>query len=846
MSILYGYNDMIWKPEYTFSYTGDPQEFTLDPGKYFIMCSGARGGGFSDDNHWAYGGVSMGILELSSQQTMFAYVGGDGTVGTTSVNGIGGFNGGANGGKPFSSSYKYGNGGGGASDIRLLKPDGIVPIPAVPLGSPLYIKLKITKLRSADSTLIQMERLQFYDIDNNDIMISDISATNDEEDTTPQSIVSPLENLLVDDLMSFKGDWTGVCNIHLQLSNATAVYGYSYTTGHNSAEYDPISFELYFSDDNVTWTKVDEQSDLVISTDRDKKTIVFGTQPVVTPEQQSLLTRIIVAGGAGGAINTTSYNSTESFGGGIVGGFIALSTDPKYLKYADQQSGYSFGIGQVPTAKISNLTNNKYGSSGGGGGWFGGYATSADIEEGTRCGCGGSGYVLTENSFKPEGYNVSASFYMKEPFMNSGVSEGASIIVCKHVDAYNIGDIIRFMDIGKTHAFRIANGTYRIKCYGGEGGLRFNEVSRVKGGYVEGTIKFTKSENLFINVGGSGLRSIFNSPTYAHLANPTYGFNGGGSPDINAPGGCSGGGGTDVRLNNNQLLSRIIVAGGAGGCSKNAGGAGGGTTGKSPSGSYGTCPGPGTQESSPQNADYPIINGNFGYGGNGISINGGSGGGGGGGWFGGSGTYPDSSGDNERGGAGGSGYVLSATSFKPTGYISTDYIFTDIINTQGGNTLQTGISRVDIEVINCSFVYILLKDSQGYKKFDTNENRWVYIASELYDKIFEEHGHDYIPNLNGVDDSFDIVCKDPRNVINKSIINYVPEEQHIITDIKTRMILSRLNIDADYDPEVYNINTVISKSGEGNDTTVRVDTAIKKKQISDKQCRLFAIQLFNK
>ena len=45
MSILYGYNDMIWKPEYTFSYTGDPQEFTLDPGKYFIMCSGARGGG---------------------------------------------------------------------------------------------------------------------------------------------------------------------------------------------------------------------------------------------------------------------------------------------------------------------------------------------------------------------------------------------------------------------------------------------------------------------------------------------------------------------------------------------------------------------------------------------------------------------------------------------------------------------------------------------------------------------------------------------------------------------------------------------------------------------------------
>ena len=120
MSILYGYNDMIWKPEYTFSYTGNPQEFTLDPGKYFIMCSGARGGGFSDDKHWAYGGVSMGILELSSQQTMFAYVGGDGTVGTTSVNGIGGFNGGADGGKPLSSSYKYGNGGGGASDIQFL------------------------------------------------------------------------------------------------------------------------------------------------------------------------------------------------------------------------------------------------------------------------------------------------------------------------------------------------------------------------------------------------------------------------------------------------------------------------------------------------------------------------------------------------------------------------------------------------------------------------------------------------------------------------------------------------------------------------------------------------------
>lgn len=140
---FYGYKDRLWKEINKFTYTGQPQQFTLDPGTYLLMCNGARGGsgGFNNDRSFkasSFGGVAYGVLTLDSQQTLYAYVGGNGGDAPTSPSGspgAGGWNGGGNGGLQYSGDANAvaGAGGGGASDIRLYTP-AIVPeyIPELP------------------------------------------------------------------------------------------------------------------------------------------------------------------------------------------------------------------------------------------------------------------------------------------------------------------------------------------------------------------------------------------------------------------------------------------------------------------------------------------------------------------------------------------------------------------------------------------------------------------------------------------------------------------------------------------------------------------------------------------
>ena len=126
---LLGYHDKVWNEIYKFTYTGNDQSFTLDAGTYLFVCNGAFGGyGIrkdSEGNHLKVnGGTTYGIIDLDNTTTFHAVVGGDGGDAISNTEpGAGGFNGGANGGLSYSSSYICGAGGGGASDIRLLPYD---------------------------------------------------------------------------------------------------------------------------------------------------------------------------------------------------------------------------------------------------------------------------------------------------------------------------------------------------------------------------------------------------------------------------------------------------------------------------------------------------------------------------------------------------------------------------------------------------------------------------------------------------------------------------------------------------------------------------------------------------
>ena len=200
-------------------------------------------------------------------------------------------------------------------------------------------------------------------------------------------------------------------------------------------------------------------------------------------------------------------------------------------------------------------------------------------------------------------------------------------------------------------------GTYRLECWGGEGGY-LTENMAGKGGYSVGDITLTESTTMYVNIGSHN--------------NGYERSNNGGGVGLNQteepPGDTlyyeSGGGATDFRLLSNDLSKRLIIAGGGGSqgywtndgitIHKKKGGAGGGTEGV-------------TGEIHTEGPQY--YNDNIGHGGtqtgpgiNNLSGNQNKGGfrGGGGGLFGGAGaTYG-------KGSGGGSGFVFTESSSTPS------------------------------------------------------------------------------------------------------------------------------------------------------------------------------------
>lgn len=208
-------------------------------------------------------------------------------------------------------------------------------------------------------------------------------------------------------------------------------------------------------------------------------------------------------------------------------------------------------------------------------------------------------------------------------------------------------------------------GVYKLEAWGAEGGYRSSASYAGKGGYSAGTLTLTETTTVFVRAGGSG-----------NTGKTSGGFNGGGKRATYN----GGGGASDIRISVDDYNHRVIVAGGGGsdGSANKAGGYGGGTIGQSRTDNYGSGGFGGTQtgvSNSSWQTSAPSTNttaqagayAGFGFGGNGISANGGYGGAGGGGWYGGSGSMPDGSGDDDRGGAGGSGFVWTGAN-APAGF----------------------------------------------------------------------------------------------------------------------------------------------------------------------------------
>lgn len=422
--------------------------------------------------------------------------------------------------------------------------------------------------------------------------------------------------------------------------------------------------------------------------------------------QDSLYSRVIVAGGGGGSGNgrgasghgggyngigyvagTGSVSINNNGYNNVIGNYATQTTGGDCIVYqSDEQNNSKAGTFGIGACFYSNNSSNTA-SGAGGGGWYGGGATN-------HCsGGGGSGYVYTSSTVSsyPSGCLLNSSYYLtdtqtiagNQSFLapsgstETGHSGNGYVRITKLTDVIYLthanNDIMDFNYTGSTQSKTLKPGTYTIECWGGQGGTYSGCIGGY-GGYSKGTITLTKTTTVYISVGGAGSSS-----------STAAGFNGGGT---GISSGRGGGGATDVRIGQNSLYSRVIVAGGGGGAgvtSANANpcGCGGGeyggdgyynnttgsyTTGQNRSGGSASQTAGGITWSTGTQAT-------FGQGGN---ASGYSCGGGGGGWYGGGGAYDSDSDSDGRWGGGGSGYVYTSSTAKnyPNGCLlnSTHYL----------------------------------------------------------------------------------------------------------------------------------------------------------------------------
>lgn len=478
----------------------------------------------------------------------------------------------------------------------------------------------------------------------------------------------------------------------------------------------------------------------------------------------SLYARVIVAGGGGGG---GEDNETGGYGGGETGGTSGSGTPGSQTA----PSGY-FGIGG----------HTSYDGGGGGGGWYGAYpaggqTTPATGSSGsdTSGSPGGSGYVYTSATASnyPSGCLLNSSYYLSAAKTIAGNTSFTSptgssetghsgngycritVIECKNTALYTRinnsmkkatafyfklnnnkmygvgsanynGSVMNFDYIGLVQTVTLAPGTYKLECWGGQGGTYRSYVGGY-GGYSKGTITLTEATTVYISVGGAG-------SSYSTAA----GFNGGGT---GISSGRGGGGATDVRIGQNSLYSRVIVAGGGGGAgvtsaNTNPCGCGGGeyggdgyyndTTGSCTIG-HNRCGGSASQTAGGKTWR-TSTQATFGQGGN---ASGYSCGGGGGGWYGGGGAYDSESDSDGRWGGGGSGYVYTSSTAKnyPNGCLLNSTHYLTNAQTIAGNTSftsptgsaetgHTGSGFCRITNLNPTQYGLYVKTNSGWKHID--------------------------------------------------------------------------------------------------------------------------------
>lgn len=366
-------SQLVWQaglPEGTtfdFDYTGTVQSVELPRGKYKLQCWGAQGGTSygSSSGAGSKGGYSEGVLTLTEKTTLYIFVGGKGSRGSSTSLVNGGWNGG--GASVGYSSYNSGgtNGysypacGGGATDISTVT------------SSMSYSSGRTN--RSAASLLARC-------------IVAGGGAGGSyrytSEQTTNTTTVTVVSG--TDTVISVSGGY------RTEYIKFNAEAGKTYTF---NASPTPVDYEWWGSS---------------LGQVKYKKTIT-------ATASETIHVRGWYNSGSVGASVTMSVTTTETTTG--------TTTSSGYSNKA-QQGGGTSGKGQYPGTQSSGGNGNgndggfgyggnqdstgyRYASGGAGGGWYGGGTARSDSSTSyINYSGGGSGFVNTaaNASYRPSGY----------------------------------------------------------------------------------------------------------------------------------------------------------------------------------------------------------------------------------------------------------------------------------------------------------------------------------------------------------------------------------------------------------------------------------------------------------
>ena len=354
-----------------FDYTGDVQEYTVPrDGYYYIEMAGAGGGSAQYSTYLSEGsgGFTSGYTYLEANEKLYFYVGGKGSShsGTTTDkvtdNGKG-YNGGSIGN--FYASNSNAGGGGGATDVRLKKASA---------QKYRYVRSYISG--SDKNTGNHWLELEVFD-KSHKILSKGKTITHNGTSLT------------------YSGNATSIAALtdgNVATANYVEVKGVTdaYIEMDLGAEYEIGEvFVWHYYGDSRTYkknkivlldsTKTKQNTVFNSDVDGEYKETEFGKQ-VNTDDKESLISRIMVAGGGGGADSHTSYPNYSGDGGngGTLYGENAQKINSTCYRYGSSGTQTSAGQSIACSSSYTTSDSGYFGRggtqshAGGGGGYYGG------------------------------------------------------------------------------------------------------------------------------------------------------------------------------------------------------------------------------------------------------------------------------------------------------------------------------------------------------------------------------------------------------------------------------------------------------------------------------------------